>query len=88
MLTFKLNKETLVYPYKPKVVNYWTKKWGIKTQQLNEAILETGSIRSRVLRAHLAKKGIIFTMSGAVRSVKKWFITLSNKFNGTYENDF
>lgn len=84
MQTFNLNKEHLVYPYEPKAVRYWTKKWGIKAQQLHEAILETGSIRPKVLRAHLANKGVILTWPGMIRKIKNNFYVLSKKFNGSY----
>jgi hypothetical protein len=84
METFNLNNEHLVHPFEPKAVDYWTRKWGIKAQQLHEAILETGSIRPKVLRDHLAGKGLIFTWPGALRKLRKQIRILAAKFNGSY----
>lgn len=38
---------------------YWTKKWGVNVKQINEAILETGSIKLEDIRNVLRKKGIV-----------------------------
>jgi hypothetical protein len=36
---------------------YWTKKWRVNAQQINEAILETGSVNLKDIKNVLKKKG-------------------------------
>jgi hypothetical protein len=55
--------EELLYPGDKERTFFWTKRWGITNAQLNDAIIETGSINTRILRNHLAEKGLIFSFS-------------------------
>lgn len=41
-----------------------TCKWGITSAELNEAILETGSLDEKQIRKFLLKKGILFSFFG------------------------
>jgi hypothetical protein len=43
---------------------YWTKKWGITNAQLNDAILQTGSLRTRVIRHYLRQRCCLRNASG------------------------
>ena len=61
MIVFNSNTKDLIYPYNEKV-SVWIKKWGITRDQLDIAVLETGSIHIKKVRHHLAKKGIIFSL--------------------------
>lgn len=38
-------------------VDYWTKKWGVNSQQINSAIIETGSINLHEIKNVLKQKG-------------------------------
>ncbi len=58
----KINKE-LIYPGNHYQVAFWTRKWGITIDQLNEAIIETGSIKPPEIKNYLIEKGILFSIS-------------------------
>jgi hypothetical protein len=87
MQTYKIENKNLEYPFEPRAINYWAKKWGINVQQVHDAILETGSIRPKVLREHLAKKGIIFSLSGYLRKLRSSLTLLMAKYNGSYYDE-
>lgn len=63
-------KETFIYPGEKDQVNFWTKKWGVTAGQLNEAILQTGSIRANEIRSYLVDKGMLFSFSNVVIYLK------------------
>lgn len=46
-------------PMETAQVQYWSKKWRITSNQLFDAIIDTGSMRINVLRQHLESKGLI-----------------------------
>ena len=56
-------KEMFIYPGETEQVSFWTKKWGITSAQLNEAILETGSVRVNEIKSYLIAKGFVFSFS-------------------------
>jgi len=60
----------LILPYDRLQVDYWTRKWGISQKQLHDAILDTGSIKTSVIRSYLEKKGQVFTLRGFMKGVK------------------
>jgi hypothetical protein len=59
-------KEEILYPGDREQVFLWTKKWGITDEQLTEAIIETGSVHTKVLKRHLVKKGLIFSIAAYI----------------------
>ena len=63
-------KETFIYPGEKDQVNFWTKKWGVTADQLNEAILQTGSIRVNEIRNYFVNKGVLFSFSNFVIYLK------------------
>lgn len=79
-MIFNLNNDQLIYPGERTQVNFWTKKWGINTSHLNQAILETGSIRSSVIRKYLEDKGILFSFSTTFIHLKKGIKALADNF--------
>ena len=50
-------KRAFIHPEDDNDVAYWTHKWGVNARQINDAILETGSIRTKDIRDVLIKKG-------------------------------
>ena len=65
------HKDILIYPGEKDQVNFWTKKWGITVNQLNEAILQTGSIDKREIKNYLVSEGILFSFSKFVRYIRR-----------------
>jgi hypothetical protein len=51
-------KHQIIYPGETSEVNYWIKRWGISREELNEAILQTGSLRVKEIRDYLKKKKV------------------------------
>lgn len=45
-----------IHPEDQSNLQYWSKKWGITSRQLTDAILDTGSIRTTDLKEYLRKK--------------------------------
>lgn len=79
-MLFNLHKNQIIYPCENKQVNFWAKKWGVKADQLNEAIIQTGSIKRKVIKSYLEKKGFIFSISGSIRKIKNKIRQMANKF--------
>jgi hypothetical protein len=63
----------VIIPAEPEQVSYWTKRWGITKEQLNEAILETGSIRIIELKNYLKSKPFVFTLTNLIRRFRLSF---------------
>jgi hypothetical protein len=70
-MLFDLHQKEFIYPCESKDMKFWSRKWGISPNQLNEAILQTGSIKRKVLRKYLEKKGVLFSFAGLFRNTKK-----------------
>lgn len=79
-MLFNLHKNQIIYPCENKQVNFWAKKWGVKADQLNEAIVQTGSIKRKVIKSYLEKKGFIFSISGSIHKIKNKIRQMANKF--------
>ena len=54
---------SVIHPDNNKEIAYWTKKWGVNVSQINNAILETGSLNLKDIKSVLIKKGEISTLS-------------------------
>lgn len=65
-----LNDIDLIYPGELEQVNYWTRKWGISRVQLNEAIIETGSIRVNEIKKYLKGKKIPMSYNGFIHYLR------------------
>ena len=48
-------KDTLIHPEDTNSIHYWTKKWGVTTRQLSDAILYTGSVNPTHVKEYLKK---------------------------------
>jgi|GEM_PF-5017939 len=68
MTLFNIHKNELVYP-EVDYVHYWTNKWGISVKQLNDAIIETGSIDVKKIKNNLVEKRILFSIVGLVNEI-------------------
>lgn len=79
-MLFNLQENQMIFPSESKDVQLWAKKWGVNAQQLNEAILYTGTIKRKALKAYLEKNGIIFSVSGTLRKIKKGVQQIAKKF--------
>ena len=62
MFNQKVNKKVGVCSPDLDHVFSLAKKLGVSLKQLNDAILETGSINGKVLQYHLRQKGILFSV--------------------------
>jgi hypothetical protein len=51
----KTQDTTLIHPEDSTNIHYWTKKWGVSTRQLNDAILYTGSLNPVRIKEYLRK---------------------------------
>lgn len=47
-----------IHPEDASNISYWTKKWGISIRQLNDAILDTGSVNISDIRHHLKRQSL------------------------------
>jgi hypothetical protein len=52
-------KQQRIHPEDSKEMQHLADKWGITLRQLNEAIVDTGSIDVKKLKMHLKEKGVI-----------------------------
>jgi hypothetical protein len=63
-------EKQIIYPGENKDVSYWTKKWSISRSELNEAILETGSLDVWRIKEYLKGKKRSFSLKGIVQFIK------------------
>ncbi|PBQ32868.1 hypothetical protein CNR22_14160 [Sphingobacteriaceae bacterium] len=56
-------KRLTIHPEDQNDLAYWTRKWGVNVRQINDAILETGSLRLDDIRNVLIKKGSLGSVS-------------------------
>lgn len=70
MSLYNFNKTTVIYPWEKEQVNLLVRRWGISAGELNEAILETGSINRRVIRKYLEQKGVILSLRKLLKYIK------------------
>lgn len=52
-------KRTEIHPEDGSDMMYWMRKWGVSRRQINDAILETGSIDQGRIKKLLKEKGIL-----------------------------
>ncbi|MCE3226401.1 MAG: hypothetical protein K0S32_952 [Bacteroidetes bacterium] len=84
-MLFNLHQKEFIYPCENKDMKFWTRKWGISNNQLNDAIIQTGSIRSKVIRKYLEQKGVLFSFAGLFRRTKKTATQVANLFEDEEE---
>lgn len=51
------SKRLVIHPEDKNDLAYWTKKWGVNVKQINEAIIDTGSVKLHDIKNRLIKKG-------------------------------
>ena len=56
-------KRLTIHPEDQNDLAYWTRKWGVDARQINDAILETGSLRLQDIKNALVKKGSLGALS-------------------------
>ena len=56
-------KKSVIHPEDQNDLAYWTRKWGVNTRQINDAILETGSLQMVDIRSALIRKGSLGNLS-------------------------
>lgn len=70
------NSSARIHPENIQEMQYFTAKWGITLPQLNEAIVDTGSVDIEQLKNHLREKGMLhFTWMRWLQSLSdgmKW----------------
>ncbi|HEX8515492.1 MAG TPA: DUF3606 domain-containing protein [Bacteroidia bacterium] len=63
-------RDHIIYPGEQKTVSYWTRKWGISPSELNEAILETGSLHVKEIRQYLKSKKREISLHGLSQFIR------------------
>jgi hypothetical protein len=64
-----------IHPEDMNNLNYWSKKWGVTSRQLTDAILNTGSIRTTELKNYLRKNVYYYSpLFGIWKLIKDKFI--------------
>jgi len=58
-MNFFIQTERYVHPEDRKDMQYWAFKWGVTTRQLSEAIIDTGSTNTKVLKEQLRKNRLL-----------------------------
>lgn len=66
------SKRSIIHPEDKTDIVYWTKKWGVNVRQINDAILETGSINLIDIKNVLKKKGEILSFSFMIHKLFNW----------------
>lgn len=51
----KIQDHSLIHPEDNNNIHYWSKKWGVSTRQLNDAILYTGSLNPHRIKDYLRR---------------------------------
>jgi|GEM_PF-2396061 len=62
-MNYFTTKRSVIHPEDQNDLAYWTNKWGVNARQINDAILETGSIRMEDVKNVLIKKGAFGSFS-------------------------
>jgi hypothetical protein len=57
------SKRLVIHPEDKNDLVYWTKKWGVNVKQINEAIIDTGSLKLQDIKNRLIKNGEIVSVS-------------------------
>ncbi len=65
------SKRSVIHPEDKNDLAYWTKKWGVNVKQINEAIIDTGSLKLLDIKNRLIKKGEIFSISYWIQKLFK-----------------
>lgn len=55
------DKGSYIHPWDVDEMREWSKRFGISCAQLNDAILDTGSLRIRDIKHYLKEKGVLFS---------------------------
>ena len=66
------SKRQVIHPGDKTDLLYWAKKWGVNVRQINDAILETGSINLIDIKNVLKKKGEIPSFSFMIHKLFTW----------------
>jgi hypothetical protein len=55
---------TIIHPEDSSNIHYWSKKWGVSNSQLNDAIINTGSLNPVRVREYLRtrKQSLLFNL--------------------------
>ena len=69
-------KRSVIHPEDQNDLAYWTRKWGVNTREINDAILETGSVRLADIKEVLRRKGSLGSISLWLHRFFKGSLTL------------
>ncbi len=76
-MLFNTIKNSIVYSEEHDFIRSWSEKWGVSPKQINDAILDTGSINAIEIKNYLKQRGILFSVSGLFKSLET-FLKSSN----------
>jgi hypothetical protein len=69
----KADDQHILMPGEPGQVNYWSKRWGVSKAEINEAIINTGSLRVSVLRSYFKSRLAGFSFASFFRLLRLSF---------------
>jgi hypothetical protein len=64
-------KNRIIHPEHQEELSYWAGKWGISVRQLQLAIIDTGQVNVKFLKAYLRHKGFLFSFRKLFLQLKK-----------------
>lgn len=68
----------MIYLEESDFISSWSARWGVSQKQINDAILDTGSINAVEIKNHLKKSGILFSVSGLIKFFETIFMRSKN----------
>ena len=74
------SKRSVIHPEDNNDLAYWTKKWGVNVRQINNAIIETGSINLQDIKRVLKEKG-------EINKLGFWINNGFKKLSQAFKND-
>lgn len=75
-MNYFTTKRSVIHPEDQNDLAYWTRKWGVNTRQINDAILETGSTRLEDIKYVLIKKGSLGSLAFWLHKFFKGSLTI------------
>jgi hypothetical protein len=67
----RVSDNNFVHPEEPSNLNHWSKKWGVSTRDIHDAILVTGTLSTRKLKEHLRRDSFIYhPLVGTVKAIR------------------
>ncbi|MES2590580.1 MAG: hypothetical protein V4608_01760 [Bacteroidota bacterium] len=66
-MLFNTVNKGMIYSGEHDFIRLWSEKWGVSQKQINDAILDTGTINAVEIKNYLKKRGILFSVFGLIK---------------------